>query len=158
MRQKQAFCSHQTREKEPWYSRRPWLRGKKRDREGGGRIQIGQRSMRRYRVPERRSQCLGRVSVNFEFGDLKGTKLTSFLLVLIQLYCSSGLRSVSRKRIIRDVPHLYFETIVRDLLFSTDEFEVMPHGGYEAFSDVVSAKGVSRRVNCDGHVARPRKL
>jgi len=48
---------------------------------------------------------------------------------------------VSRGRIIQDVSHLYFETIVRDLLLSTDEFEVMPHGGYETFSDVVSAKG-----------------
>ena len=32
---------------------------------------------------------------------------------------------------------LDFETIVRDLLLSADEFEVMPHGWYEAFSDVV---------------------
>ena len=37
--------------------------------------------------------------------------------------------------------YLYFETIVRDLLLSTDELQVMPHGGYETFSDVVSAKG-----------------
>jgi len=36
---------------------------------------------------------------------------------------------------------LYFETIVRDLLLSTDEFEVMPHGWYEAFSDVVPEEG-----------------
>ena len=141
MRQRRACYSHQTQGKELLYSRRPWLQAKKRDQEGGGRIQIGQRSMRRYCVPKRRSQCLGRISVKFEFEELKGTELTSFLLVLIQPYYSSGLQGVSRKRSIRDVPHLYFETMVRDLLLSTDEFEVMPHGGYEAFSNVVSAKG-----------------
>jgi len=35
---------------------------------------------------------------------------------------------------------LDFETIVRDLLLSADEFEVMPHGWYETFPDVVSGE------------------
>ena len=37
--------------------------------------------------------------------------------------------------------YLYFETVICDDLFSIDEFQVMPYGGYEAFSNVVSEEG-----------------
>ena len=32
----------------------------------------------------------------------------------------------------------YFETVIGDLFLGVDEFKIMPHGGYEAFPDVVS--------------------
>ena len=35
-------------------------------------------------------------------------------------------------------PYLDFETVVCDLFLGVYEFEIMPHGGYEAFPDVVS--------------------
>lgn len=42
--------------------------------------------------------------------------------------------------------HLHRETVFRDLLLTIDESQVMSHGRYKAFSDVISA-GESVRVS-----------
>ena len=99
MRQRQVYCSGRIRGKRPWCSYRPWLRAKKRGREGGGRTRTGQRSMLRCCVPERQNQCLGHVSVGFNSDSTHSRvwwKPISFLLVLIQPYRSFRLRDVSR--------------------------------------------------------------
>jgi hypothetical protein len=37
--------------------------------------------------------------------------------------------------------YLYFEAVVRDLILSADEFQVVPCRRYEAFPDMVPAGG-----------------
>ena len=46
---------------------------------------------------------------------------------------------MSRRRIAMMHPYLDLETVICNLLLGVDEFEIMPHGGYEAFPNVVSA-------------------
>jgi len=72
MQQRRVYCSRQTRGKRRLYSRKPWLQAKKRGRGEGNRIPTGQRSKLRYRAPERRNQCLGRVSVRAKLHELGG--------------------------------------------------------------------------------------
>jgi len=54
--------------------------------------------------------------------------------------------------------HLHCETVLRDLIFSINEPQVMPHGRYEAFSDVVSAGEGVRASKLQRDVARPGEL
>jgi len=49
--------------------------------------------------------------------------------------------------------HLHCETVICDLFLSIDESQVMPHGRYEAFSDMVSTgkdvKASQLQERCD---------
>ena len=45
---------------------------------------------------------------------------------------------MSRSGITTTHPYLDFEAVICDLFLGVDEFQIMPHRGYEAFSYVVS--------------------